>query len=261
LQKGESSVPHDLFPDDAFPPARNAPCYCGSGRRFKRCCGRHSADRSTPHGIGIVEDFLSPAECRDFVEVADSMTGHRFTAFDADGHRVLDPHRATEWVDFRSSGQERLDDLVYRALAEHVVPDTGLGIEWFEQPEVLRYGPGGYYRHHSDAYYLLPEKRAWRKAVDRDISLLIYFNDDYEGGELDFKRLSFRLRPRAGMLVWFPSDVRYEHMAMPVERGRRYCLASWAAVTGVERVQSERAKRAIAWTAREPKGATGRRVD
>ena len=49
------------------------------------------------------------------------------------------------------------------------------------------------------------------------------------------------------MLVWFPSDVRYEHMAKPVTRGRRYSLASWAAVSGVERVQSERAKRSILW--------------
>jgi len=30
----------------------------------------------------------------------------------------------------------------------------------------------------------------WRKAVDRDISLLIYLSDDFEGGELHFKRLN-----------------------------------------------------------------------
>ena len=77
--------------------------------------------------------------------------------------------------------------------------------------------------------------------------MLVYLNDDYEGGELDFKRLSYALKPKAGMLVWFPSDVRYEHMAMPVLSGRRYSLASWAALEGVERVQAERAKRSILW--------------
>ena len=64
------------------------------------------------------------------------------------------------------------------------------------------------------------------------------------------------------MLVWFPSDVRYEHMAKLVTSGRRYALVSWAAAAGVERVQPERANRSIAWDTREkklPAGATGTR--
>jgi predicted 2-oxoglutarate/Fe(II)-dependent dioxygenase YbiX len=89
--------------------------------------------------------------------------------------------------------------------------------------------------------------------VDRDISLLIYLNDEYDGGELDFKRLSYTLRPQAGMLVWFPSDIRYEHMAKLVTRGCRYALVSWAAASGVERVQDARAKRTIWWQTREKK--------
>lgn len=90
-------------------------------------------------------------------------------------------------------------------------------------------------------------------AVDRDISLLLCLNDEYEGGELHFKRLSWTLRPRAGMLVRFPSDVRYEHMAKLVTKGYRYTIVSWAAATGVERVQPERAMRSIAWDTREKK--------
>lgn len=242
-------VPYPLMPDDGFPPGRNEPCYCGSGRRFKRCCGNRSDERAPPHGVGIVEGFLSPDACRELVATADAVAGHRFMVADDHGRKSLDPHRAAEWVDFRDTQQHVLDAIVRRAFAEHIVPRTGQSIEWFEQPEVLRYEPGGYYLHHSDAYYLVLEERAWRKAVDRDISLLLYLNDGFEGGELDFKRLFYRLRPKTGMLVWFPSDVRYEHMAMPVVSGRRYCLVSWAAASGVERVQAERARRAIPWNA------------
>lgn len=240
-------MPYPLFPDDSFPPGRNEPCFCGSGQRFKRCCGSRSPDRAPPHGVGLVDGFLSPEECEDLVSLADSMTGYRFTAATRDGNRTLDPNRVTEWVDFRQGQQDRLDKLIRRALEQHIIPATGHQVEWFEQPEVLRYEPGGYYKHHADAYYFLPEQRAWTKSVDRDISMLVYLNDDYEGGELDFKRLSYALKPKAGMLVWFPSDVRYEHMAMPVLSGRRYSLASWAALEGVERVQAERAKRSILW--------------
>jgi len=246
-------VPYPLIPDDSFPPLRNEPCFCGSGQRFKRCCGNQSSDRSPPHGVGIVEGFLSPQECSDLVRTADGMVGHRFTAEDKDGNRILDPNRATEWVDFRHTQQQVLDDIVYRALDEHIIPGTGQSIEWYEQPEVLRYGPGDFYRHHADAYHLVPKQHAWRRAVDRDTSLLIYLNDEFEGGDLNFKRLFYTLRPKAGMLVWFPSDVRYEHMAKPVVSGRRYSLVSWAAAVGIERVQAKRAKRAIMWQSRTKK--------
>ena len=31
-----------------MPPGRNEPCSCGSGRKYKHCCGKTPADRSAP---------------------------------------------------------------------------------------------------------------------------------------------------------------------------------------------------------------------
>ena len=212
------------------------------------------AGRSAPRGIRIMEDFLSPEECRELVQLADGLAGEPFKMRDRARNMAitLDPTRVCEWLRLGDS-QQLLDDLVARAFEEQILPDTGLTIDWYEEPQLLRYIEGGFYQYHSDADYLVPEKKAWRKAVDRDISMLIYLNDDYEGGGLNFKRLTYSLQPRAGMLVWFPSDMRYEHMAKPVISGRRYAVVSWAAVTGVERVQSEVPKRSINWHTREKK--------
>lgn len=236
-----------LFPESSFPPGRNEVCFCGSGQRFKRCCGMRSDDREPPFGVGMVNNFLSPDECSELLQMADAMPGNRFTTPDGEGNRVLDKQRMTEWVNFQDSHQKVLDDVVARAFKEQVIPAVGQNIEWYEEPQLLRYAPGDYYLHHSDAYQLIPEEQGWRKVVDRDISLLLYLNDDYEGGTLEFKRLFYSFKPRAGMLLWFPSDVRYEHMAMPVTSGRRYALVSWAALSGVERVQAGPAKRSINW--------------
>jgi hypothetical protein len=52
------------------------------------------------------------------------------------------------------------------------------------------------------------------------------------------------------MLVWFPSDFRYMHMAKLVTSGRRYVIVSWAAASGVERVQLERPRGAIPYVDR-----------
>lgn len=253
-------MPLPLIPDDSFPPGRNEPCFCGSGERFKHCCGVRTPDRLPPHGLGIMDAFLSPEECQQLVSLANSIAGERFKLRDLDWNLTneLDPTRVCELMQLGDS-QKLLDDLVARAFTEQVLPHTGQQIDWYEEPQLLRYQSGGFYQYHVDAYDPVPNGKAWRKAIDRDISILIYLNDNFTGGELEFKRFSYFLQPKAGMLVWFPSDIRYEHMARPVTSGYRYAVVSWAAVTGVERVRNERPRRSIDWATRE-KQATGLRL-
>lgn len=63
--------------------------------------------------------------------------------------------------------------------------------------------------------------------VPRRVSALAYLNEDYEGGELWFPKLNFRYYPAAGDLVVFPSGIPYEHGAMPVISGTKYCVVGW----------------------------------
>lgn len=248
-------MPPAPITDGSFPPGRNEPCFCGSGERFKRCCGNRSPNRPPPHGIGIEPNFLSPQECRALVDLADRLEGDPFKVLDRARNLepTLDDTRVCERLVLGDS-QLLLDDVVACAFEERIIPHTGT-LDWYEQPQILRYRPGGFYVYHSDAYDY--EEGSWRKAADRDISLLLYVNDDYTGGELEFPSFSYTLRPRAGMLVWFPSDFRYLHMAKLVTSGRRYAIVSWAALSGVERVRPERPNRSISWTTREKHVKTG----
>jgi hypothetical protein len=209
-------------------------------------------DRSPPHGLGIVENFLPTEERAHLAGLAATREGKPFMVLDRANNLAptLDDTRVCEFV-LLGDSQRLLDDVVARAFAEQIIPRTGQNIDWYEQPQLLRYSAGGFYVYHSDAYDYEIELRAWRKAADRDFSLLIYLNDEYTGGELEFKRLSYTVRPKAGMLVWFPSDIRYEHMAKLVKSGRRYVIVSWAAAAGVARVQEEPPKRSISWATRE----------
>ncbi|MDG2174582.1 MAG: 2OG-Fe(II) oxygenase [Gammaproteobacteria bacterium] len=201
-------------------------------------------DRPPPLGIELVENFLSAEECKSLIELIDSKEAMPFRVRDEANEIQLDTTRVCEWA---KVGEDQciLDAVVARAFSECIMPRTGIAIEWYEEPQLLKYYPGGFYQYHTDNGHLMPEQQAWRKAVDRDISMLIYLRDDFEGGELHFKRLNWSLWPKAGMLVWFPSDFRFEHMAKPVTSGTRYALVSWGAAVGVERVQDKRAKRTI----------------
>jgi hypothetical protein len=238
-----------LIPDDAFPPQPTAPCYCGTGRSYATCCGDRSHNRP-PFGIDIMDEFLSPDECQAMLTLIASKATDPYKVRNPDGTITPDPTRVCERIVF-GDDQSILDSLVRRAWKEVIIPRTGIDLEWFEEPQLLKYIKGGFYYYHADNGYLVIKEHAWRKAVDRDLSLLIYLSNDFKGGDLHFNRLEYSLWPKAGMLVWFPSDMRFQHAAKPVESGTRYAIVSWAAAENVERVQDARTTRAIDWETRQ----------
>lgn len=149
-------------------------------------------------------------------------------------------HDADRITDIVKAGKLR-DDInreIQRAYEEVVAPVCEREFAWFEYPQVLRYEPGGWYRAHADSEIFLADRRSWAKGIDRDASVLLYLNDDFEGGEITFLKFNYSYRPNAGDLVFFPSDHRYVHQAEPVGTGLRWVVVSWAAFTDEPRVRS-----------------------
>ncbi len=86
-----------------------------------------------------------------------------------------------------------------------------------ENYSLLRYNPGQYYREHYDG----PTVSA------RSISVLIYLNDDYEGGEIEFVNFNEKIKPKAGTVILFPSNYAYRHIAHPVVSGTKYVITTF----------------------------------
>ena len=61
----------------------------------------------------------------------------------------------------------------------------------------------------------------------RAISPILYLNDDYVGGELEFVNFNIKIKPTAGSLYLFPSNYAYRHIAHPVESGTKYAIVTW----------------------------------
>ena len=243
----------DIVPPIAradFPPGRSAPCFCNSGKRFKACCGKTDQPRSVPAGIGIVPEFLDASTCERMRQFAEASSAERLKVMDLERStpdkvvRVLDDRRVTERVEI-SEHQDEVDGWVRTALDRHIVPIVGREFAWFEQPQMLKYTPGGKYQAHADSDNYHPEEGVWKKALDRDVSLLIYLNNDYEGGSLYFGYFDFTIQPRAGMLVFFPSDSRYKHEARSVTAGVRFAVVSWAAFEDEPRVLTQPPEHAV----------------
>lgn len=56
----------------------------------------------------------------------------------------------------------------------------------------------------------------------KTISVVLYLNDDYTGGELNFKDQSIKIKPTAGSIAVFPSRSPYFHESLPILTGEKY---------------------------------------
>lgn len=236
---------------DDFPPGRNEACFCASGRRFKHCCGSMDAGRSPPHGVVVIENFIDSTRCRELAEYAATRPSKRLKVIDweatkATGEvaRKLDDRRVTERVHM-GDHEDGIASLVRSIWTETISPRVGRKFGWFEAPQTLKYNVGGFYAAHSDSDSFDPESRRWRHDLDRDISMLLYLNDQFEGGDLSFDYFNYRITPKPGTLVWFPSDARYFHGANPVTAGSRYAIVSWAAFADTPKLRQDLPKHAV----------------
>ena len=92
-------------------------------------------------------------------------------------------------------------------------------IEKFENPQLLRYGKEQKFHDHIDDHPFFT----------RRISLTYYLDDEYEGGDVEFKRHGLRFKANKNDLLIFPSNFMYNHEVHPVTDGLRYVVVQWMA--------------------------------
>lgn len=81
---------------------------------------------------------------------------------------------------------------------------------------LLKYDYSGYLPAHQD-----------QGVSTRVLSVLLYLNNDYEGGELEFKQSNIKIKPEPGSVLFFPSNFLYIHEVHPITKGPRYALPNW----------------------------------
>lgn len=86
--------------------------------------------------------------------------------------------------------------------------------------ELLRYEPGESFGLHVDT-------GGGRHTSQRQLSALVYLNDDYEGGETSFPVQGVKLKPPAGSVALFPPFWTHPHEALPPTSGTKYVVAGW----------------------------------
>ena len=102
--------------------------------------------------------------------------------------------------------------------------------------QILEYKNGGFYKRHADNASEIYKngKLVGYKVVrpDRKITTLLFLNDDFEGGEIEFSHLRYNngkrviFKPKAGQMIVFPSHGLFAHEVKKV-KGNRFALVKW----------------------------------
>jgi len=129
----------------------------------------------------------------------------------------------------------KIEDLLRNAVKTIINPFYEVEVSSSEIPQILSYNIGGHYRPHVDgeSIWVTPKgEKIWKKSTDRDLSVVFFLNNEFEGGDFVFPDLKVRVRPEPGMMVCFPSNHHYLHGVEPVTKGKRYSIVTWATVKG-----------------------------
>jgi predicted 2-oxoglutarate/Fe(II)-dependent dioxygenase YbiX len=126
--------------------------------------------------------------------------------------------------DYYFNEMKSVSDALYSSLdkafdhySNVLYPFAGKNIKNREQSiHLLKYEQGGHLPAHQD-----------QGVSSRVLSSVMYLNDDYEGGEIEFKNSGVKLRPEAGSIIFFPSNFLYIHEVYPITAGSRYSMPHW----------------------------------
>lgn len=132
---------------------------------------------------------------------------------------------------------------LFRNSVKHIInPFYQVEVNSSEVPQILSYSIGGHYKPHIDgeSIWMAPTgEKIWKKSTNRDLSIVFFLNDGFEGGDFVFPDLKVRVRPEPGMMVCFPSNHNYMHGVEPVTKGKRYSIVTWATVKGFETLEEQ----------------------
>ncbi|MDB5978038.1 MAG: hypothetical protein JWR07_4798 [Nevskia sp.] len=173
--------------------------------------------------IRFAEGFTTPAVCDWLVDRA---RGKLKPALMFDGNRPA-------FSASRNNSDFCFDiieaDVVLTLLRERVSALVKLPVFAMEPPQIFHYARGQEIKPHYDHV-----RAEGGYEAERIATLLLYLNDDYLGGELEFPKVGVRTRGRKGDALYFANvdaagapDRQSLHAALPVTEGEKWIFSQW----------------------------------
>jgi len=166
--------------------------------------------------------LFSPAECDFLIGRARPALSPSVIIDPQTGRHVRNPIRTSDGMAFPFTNESP----AVHALNRRIAAVTGTDPSQGEPLQILRYTPGQEYKPHFDAVAGDPNQRI--------LTVLVYLNDEYQGGETLFVRTGLRFRGRRGDALLFRNalpdgraDELSQHAGLPVVSGEKLIGSRW----------------------------------
>lgn len=194
--------------------------------------GNDIISKNLHYGINLYENAISKEDCNYIIksledEISLGKRGIQWSGAQVNG--AEDDLHARNCVDLKFKKEEigkytedsqvlkNIHQMVEQRLdlcLRHYESLWNFSIQYKEAFNFVKYAPGKYFKLHADhgPYYTCT------------VSAVIYLNDDYDGGEIEFPRHNLVLKPKAGDIILFPSNFVYEHASLEIFSGNKYSV-------------------------------------
>ena len=185
--------------------------------------------------IVVFENFIDPedlASVQAFLPTIDEWENGHENEYDDNGVCIYD---ATYWNDRMCSGEmiRQKNPAVYQTIDKYIQKMAGKVEEFFKvkvtsrPPVLIRWFEGIEQQPHADKEL---NDGSPNPFPTYDLNSLIYYNDDFTGGELYFPQHGIEITPKPGLAVMFVGDRNYLHGVRTVTSGERWTTPSFYTV-------------------------------
>lgn len=170
--------------------------------------------------IVYYEDFIPAEDCEKIVEYLKGKTEWTPVAFyESYGMNMIEDDADLEKVGLSNT---YLGDIAKRM--KDAVEDAHQRPVKRVSTHAQKWETGSFASYHSDNSDMEGNPSAWEPSK---LVCLIYLNDDYEGGQLDFRDHDLTISPPKGILITFPGGIKNVHAVKEVTSGCRYTLGAF----------------------------------
>lgn len=178
--------------------------------------------------IKTMENFLTHEECQVLIEESRNRLRDS-SIISYSGYGVLEKGIRSTW-----SATANSDNLFVKNIRDRISILLDIDVERFDNLEVICYKEGGEFKLHRDDFNCIRLPQACEKGGNRIASVIIYLNDNFDGGFTDFPYLKFRVQPKEGKFLFFDysnsdQEIKHStsHSAEPVYNGEKWIAALW----------------------------------
>ena len=186
--------------------------------------------------IVVIRNFVEPEHLKtiqNFLPTISEWVDPGESLYSEDGTCL---YSADYWRNRQCSGDiiQKLNNNIYEIIEYYInkmqkVLETQFSVKLSNRPPVLiKWTPGTEQRPHADKQL---NDGSPNPFPDYDLNSLIYYNDNFQGGELYYPEHDIVIKPEPGLAVAHPGDIHFLHGVKPIISGERWTTPSFYTVT------------------------------